>query len=73
MVEAFQRDDGPPYFVLSLKAGGTGLNLTAASQVIHFDPVVESGGGEPGDPDRALSHRTEKKRAGAQVFMPRDG
>ncbi len=46
MVEAFQHDDGPPYFILSLKAGGTGLNLTAASQVIHFDrwwnPAVEN-------------------------------
>ena len=46
MVEAFQKDDGPPYFVLSLKAGGTGLNLTAASHVIHFDrwwnPAVEN-------------------------------
>ncbi len=42
----FQRDDGPPFFVLSLKAGGTGLNLTAASHVIHFDrwwnPAVEN-------------------------------
>jgi non-specific serine/threonine protein kinase len=37
MVEKFQSDDGPPFFVLSLKAGGTGLNLTAASHVIHFD------------------------------------
>ena len=46
MVEAFQREDGPPYFVLSLKAGGTGLNLTEASHVIHFDrwwnPAVEN-------------------------------
>ena len=46
MVEDFQKDDGPPYFVLSLKAGGTGLNLTAASHVIHFDrwwnPAVEN-------------------------------
>ncbi len=46
MVESFQRDDGPPFFVLSLKAGGTGLNLTAASHVIHFDrwwnPAVEN-------------------------------
>ncbi len=46
LVEAFQREDGPPFFVLSLKAGGTGLNLTAASQVIHFDrwwnPAVEN-------------------------------
>ena len=46
MVEEFQRDEGPPYFVLSLKAGGTGLNLTAASHVIHFDrwwnPAIEN-------------------------------
>ena len=46
LVEAFQGDDGPPFFVLSLKAGGTGLNLTAASHVIHFDrwwnPAVEN-------------------------------
>ena len=46
LVEAFQRRDGPPFFVLSLKAGGTGLNLTAASHVIHFDrwwnPAVEN-------------------------------
>jgi non-specific serine/threonine protein kinase len=46
LVEQFQRDDGPPFFILSLKAGGTGLNLTAASHVIHFDrwwnPAVEN-------------------------------
>ena len=46
MVEQFQQDGGPPFFVLSLKAGGTGLNLTAASHVIHFDrwwnPAVEN-------------------------------
>ena len=46
MVEAFQKEEGPPFFVLSLKAGGTGLNLTAASHVIHFDrwwnPAVEN-------------------------------
>jgi non-specific serine/threonine protein kinase len=45
LVDAFQRDNGPPFFLLSLKAGGTGLNLTAAGQVIHFDrwwnPAVE--------------------------------
>ena len=45
-VDAFQRDGGPAFFVLSLKAGGTGLNLTAASHVIHFDrwwnPAVEN-------------------------------
>jgi non-specific serine/threonine protein kinase len=46
LVDAFQRDGGPSFFVLSLKAGGTGLNLTAASHVIHFDrwwnPAVEN-------------------------------
>jgi non-specific serine/threonine protein kinase len=46
MVAAFQEESGPPFFVLSLKAGGVGLNLTAASHVIHFDrwwnPAVEN-------------------------------
>src|SRR5688500_6766978 len=46
LVDAFQRDEGPAFFILSLKAGGTGLNLTAASHVIHFDrwwnPAVEN-------------------------------
>jgi len=46
LVNSFQSDGGPPFFVLSLKAGGTGLNLTAASHVIHFDrwwnPAVEN-------------------------------
>ncbi len=46
LVERFQADDGPPFFIISLKAGGTGLNLTAACHVIHFDrwwnPAVEN-------------------------------
>jgi non-specific serine/threonine protein kinase len=46
LVEEFQDPKGPPFFVLSLKAGGTGLNLTAASHVVHFDrwwnPAVEN-------------------------------
>ncbi|HFD0819975.1 TPA: DEAD/DEAH box helicase [Legionella pneumophila] len=46
LVDQFQDEKGPPFFVLSLKAGGTGLNLTAASHVIHFDrwwnPAVEN-------------------------------
>jgi non-specific serine/threonine protein kinase len=45
LVAEFQRADGPPFMVLSIKAGGTGLNLTAASHVVHFDrwwnPAVE--------------------------------
>jgi superfamily II DNA or RNA helicase len=46
LVRAFQEDEDVPFFVLSVKAGGTGLNLTAASHVIHFDrwwnPAVEN-------------------------------
>jgi hypothetical protein len=45
LVRRFARDDGPQVLLLSLKAGGTGLNLTAASQVVHVDrwwnPAVE--------------------------------
>jgi len=45
LVANFQRPDGPPFFVLSLKAGGTGITLTQAAHVIHFDrwwnPAVE--------------------------------
>jgi superfamily II DNA or RNA helicase len=37
LVAQFQDPDGPPFMVMTIKAGGTGLNLTAASQVIHFD------------------------------------
>ena len=37
MVSSF-KDDGVPVFLISLKAGGTGLNLTAADVVIHYDP-----------------------------------
>ncbi len=46
LVGRFQEDDRVPFMVLSLKAGGLGLNLTAASHVIHFDrwwnPAVEN-------------------------------
>jgi len=46
MVERFAAPDGPRIFLLSLKAGGTGLNLTSASHVFHFDrwwnPAVEN-------------------------------
>ena len=46
LVNQFQDEAGPPFFVLSIKAGGTGLNLTQASHVIHFDrwwnPAVEN-------------------------------
>jgi non-specific serine/threonine protein kinase len=46
LVRHFQEDESVPFFVLSLKAGGAGLNLTAASHVVHFDrwwnPAVEN-------------------------------
>jgi non-specific serine/threonine protein kinase len=45
MIERFQCDEYTPFMVLSLKAGGVGLNLTAANHVVHFDrwwnPAVE--------------------------------
>ena len=44
-VDSGQSDSGPPLFILSLKAGGTGLTLTAANHVVHVDrwwnPAVE--------------------------------
>ena len=46
LVRAFQEDETVPFFILSLKAGGSGLTLTAASHVVHFDrwwnPAVEN-------------------------------
>ncbi len=46
LVRGFQEDESVGFFVLSLKAGGAGLNLTAASHVVHFDrwwnPAVEN-------------------------------
>jgi superfamily II DNA or RNA helicase len=46
LVQSFQNDESVPFFVLSLKAGGSGLTLTAASHVVHFDrwwnPAVEN-------------------------------
>ena len=45
-MEAFQGEEYVPFIVLSVKAGGTGLNLTKANHVIHFDrwwnPAVEN-------------------------------
>jgi SNF2 family DNA or RNA helicase len=59
LVAAFQRPEGPPFFILSVKAGGTGLTLTAAQHVVHFDrwwnPAVEAQA-----TDRA--HRMGQKR-----------
>ncbi len=60
LCDRFQSDDDVPFFVLSVKAGGTGLNLTAASHVIHFDrwwnPAVE-------DQATDRAHRIGQKRS----------
>ena len=67
---AFQEDETVPFFVLSLKAGGSGLNLTAASHVVHFDrwwnPAVENQA-----TDRAFRIGQTTQCAGAQVCLPR--
>ncbi|MGH7073727.1 MAG: DEAD/DEAH box helicase, partial [Stellaceae bacterium] len=46
LVRSFQEDEAVPFFILSLRAGGSGLTLTAASHVVHFDrwwnPAVEN-------------------------------
>ena len=46
MINRFQKESGPGIFIISLRAGGFGLNLTAATNVIHFDrwwnPSVEN-------------------------------
>ena len=72
MVARFQADDrrSPPLFVLSLKAGGTGLNLTAANHVFHVDrwwnPAVEDQA-----TDRAFRIGQTPRRAGPQVRLRR--
>ncbi len=59
MVHTFNRDRGIPVFLISLKAGGSGLNLTGADMVIHFDPWWN-----PAVEDQATdrAHRIGQKR-----------
>ena len=69
MVEQFQQEaGGPRLFVLSLKAGGTGLNLTPRQSCLSLRPLVEPGSRGPGHRPR-LSHRPEAERPGAQVRL----
>ena len=68
----FQEDETVPFFVLSLKAGGSGLDADRGLARGALRPLVEPGGGEPGDRPR-LPHRPEAQRAGAQVRLPRHG
>jgi len=62
-VDRFQSDASVPIFLLSLKAGGTGLNLTGADTVIHFDPwwnpAAEASGHRPRPPHRPDARRHE--------------
>ncbi len=60
VVDEFQSDDGPPVILSSLKAGGTGLNLTAADHVFLLDPWWN-----PAAEDQAAdrAHRIGQKRA----------
>ncbi|NJL73046.1 MAG: SWF/SNF helicase family protein [Candidatus Competibacteraceae bacterium] len=56
-MDRFNASPDIPIFLISLKAGGTGLNLTGADYVIHYDPwwnpAVENPGHRPGSPYRA--------------------
>ena len=69
LIEQFQRDGGPPFFVLSLKAGGTGLNLTAASHVIHGPAMLQVIDGELRLETDLTAHTAH---AGDMVSLPRD-
>ena len=69
MVEAFQKDD-TPIFLISLKAGGTGLNLTAAEAVIHIDPWWNVSAQNQAT-DRATSYWTKCKCAGVSYDYER--
>ena len=72
LVRQFQEDERVPFFVISLKAGGAGLNLTAASHVVHFDrwwnPAVENQA-----TDRAFRIGQTKNVLVHKVRLPRDG
>jgi SNF2 family DNA or RNA helicase len=74
LVRQFQEDDRVPFFVLSVKAGGTGLNLTAASHVIHFDrwwnPAVEN---QATDRASERGGRSSIRDVGRETDEPRRG
>ena len=71
MVSEFQNGQGPGAMVLSLKAGGTGLNLTAANHVDAVRPLVEPGrrgsSPRPGMADRADAHASSRTGSCAQA------
>ncbi|MGO9941815.1 MAG: DEAD/DEAH box helicase, partial [Rhodoblastus sp.] len=69
LVKKFQEDERTPFFVLSIKAGGAGLNLTSASHVVHFNrwwnPAVENQA-----TDRAFRHGVEQARRANRHLPP---
>jgi SNF2 family DNA or RNA helicase len=73
MVARFQSGDGPSIFLLSLKAGGTGLNLTAANHVVHLDrwwnPAVEN---QATDRHRIGQRRTGRARSSSAQARSRE-
>jgi SNF2 family DNA or RNA helicase len=70
MVRRFQAEEGPGIFILSLKAGGVGLNLTKANHVFHFDrwwnPAVEN---QATDRAFRIGQMIERKRALAENVL----
>ena len=60
-VDRFNKDTSIPAFLISLKAGGTGLNLTGADTVVHFDPWWNPARRRPSDRSRS-SHRPNQGR-----------
>ena len=69
-VQRFEEDAGCPVFLISLKAGGLGLNLTAADYVFLLDPVVEPRGRGASDRPRP-SHRPVEARLRVPPHRPR--
>ena len=69
VVARFQADDGPPVMLVSLKAGGTGLNLTAADHVFLLRPVVEPRRRGPGRRPRP-PHRPGRARCSSTAWSP---
>ena len=70
IVDQFQARRGAPFFVLSLKAGGNGLEPDRRLARHPFRSLVEPGGREPGDRP-GVPHRPDQQRPGAQVRLPR--
>ena len=64
LVQRFQHEETVPFFVLSLRAGGTGLNADRRVTCRALRSLVEPRGGEPGHRSR-LPHRTEEECPGA--------